>query len=168
MKIFLIGFMGCGKSTLGRKLALKMGYELVDLDHKLEEHTGCTIATFFATHGEDAFRTMESETLKALAYPKNSIIATGGGSPCYFDNMDWMNANGLTIYIDMSAAALASRLEKGIAKRPLLEGLNEEALVHFIEEKLAGRRRFYEKAKIRISGINLSPDILHAAILAEG
>ncbi|WP_442588956.1 shikimate kinase [Pedobacter sp. AW31-3R] len=166
MKIFLIGFMGCGKSTLGRKLAVKMAYDLIDLDHKVEEKTGSTIASYFAEHGEETFRKLERDTLQSFPYPKNSVIATGGGTPCFFDNMDWMNANGLTVYIDMPAQALAKRLEKGAAKRPLLQGLNEEALVNFIEEKLAERRKYYENARLKISGINLTPDVLRAAILA--
>lgn len=166
MKIFLIGFMGCGKSTLGKKLAVKMAYDLIDLDHKVEEAAGSTIADYFSAHGEDTFRRLESDTLKNWEYPKNCIVATGGGTPCFFDNMDWMNANGLTIYIDMPAIALAKRLEKGAAKRPLLKGLSEAALVNFIEEKLEDRRPFYQKSRLMISGINLTPDILRAAILA--
>src|SRR5690349_8405249 len=107
MKIFLIGFMGCGKSTMGKKLAVKLGYDFIDLDHQIEKNLGTTITAYFAENGEEAFRKLESETLKNFDYPSNSIIATGGGAPCFFDNMDWMNANGLSIYIEMPAAALA-------------------------------------------------------------
>jgi len=166
MRIFLIGFMGCGKTTLGKKLAVRMAYDLIDLDHKVEENTGSTIADYFSAHGEEAFRKLESDTLKNWDYPENCVVATGGGTPCFFDNMDWMNANGLTIYIDMPAIALAKRLEKGAAKRPLLKGLTEAALVNFIEEKLTDRRLFYQKSKLIISGINLTPDVLRAAVLA--
>jgi shikimate kinase len=167
MKIFLIGFMGCGKSTLGRKLAARLGYTFIDLDHQLEELAGTTVASYFSVHGEEAFRKLESNTLKAFDYPKNSVIATGGGTPCYFDNIDWMNTNGLTVYIELSATALAKRLENGIEKRPLLKGLTEEALIAFITGKLAERDGFYRRARLIMNGINLTPDALQAAIVAD-
>jgi shikimate kinase len=167
MKIFLIGFMGCGKSTLGRKLATRLGYTLIDLDHQIEKIANSTIANYFSANGEEAFRKLESETLKTLDYPKNCVVATGGGTPCYFDNMDWMNANGLTIYIEMTPLALAKRLEQGIAKRPLLSNLSEEGIVHFIETKLEERNVFYKKAKYSLNGINLTPEQIHALILAQ-
>ncbi|MBB6501290.1 shikimate kinase [Pedobacter cryoconitis] len=167
MKIFLIGFMGCGKSTLGRKLATKLGYDLIDLDHQLEKITGVTVADYFAAHGEEAFRKLESDTLKDLEYPKNCIIATGGGTPCFFDNIEWMNANGTTVYIEMPAPALAKRLESGIAKRPLLRNLTPEGVVEFIENKLAEREGFYTKAQLILSGINLTADAIRAEILAR-
>jgi len=167
MKIFLIGFMGCGKSTLGRKLATRLGYTLIDLDHQIEKIANSTIANYFSANGEDAFRKLESETLKTLDYPKNCVVATGGGTPCYFDNMDWMNANGLTIYIEMTPLALAKRLEQGIAKRPLLSNLSEEGIIHFIENKLEERNVFYKKAKYCLNGISLTPEQIHALILAQ-
>lgn len=99
MRIFLIGFMGCGKSTLGKKLATKLGYDFIDLDYQLEKQMGTSIGNYFAANGEEAFRKLESKTLKEFDYPINGVIATGGGTPCYFDNMDWMNSNGITIYM---------------------------------------------------------------------
>jgi len=167
MKIFLIGFMGCGKSTLGRKLATKLGYDLIDLDHQLEKITGITVADYFAAHGEEAFRKLESDTLKSVEYPKNCIIATGGGTPCFFDNIEWMNENGTTVYIEMPAPALAKRLESGIAKRPLLRNLTPEGVIGFIENKLAEREGFYTKAQLILSGINLTADAIRAEILAR-
>ena len=119
MKIFLIGFMGSGKTTLGRKLASKMGYEFIDLDHKLEQQVELSIAEYFSFFGEDAFRKLESTVLKKTPYPENVIISTGGGLPCYFDNMDWMKANGKVVYIKLSPKTLADRLESGKEERPL-------------------------------------------------
>lgn len=165
MRVFLIGFMGCGKSTTGRKLAKRLGFDFVDLDHEVELQTGSTIANYFALHGEDAFRKLESETLKEFGYGENCVVATGGGAPCYFDNMDWMNANGLTIYIDMPAQALAQRLEKGKAKRPLLKDLSEVQLIAFIESKLAERELFYRRASMIVNGVSLSADSLGDQIL---
>lgn len=164
MKIFLIGFMGCGKTTLGKKIAAKQGIELLDLDHEIERITGTTVANYFALEGEEAFRKLESETLKNYAYAEHCIIATGGGTPCFFDNMEWMNANGTTVYIQLSAVALAKRLEKGIAKRPLLRGLTAEGVVDFIENKLTERGPFYEQAGITLSGISLGPDDIIRAV----
>ncbi|WP_316817742.1 shikimate kinase [Pedobacter nyackensis] len=167
MKIFLIGFMGCGKSTMGKKLAQKLGYIFIDLDHQIEKSLGTTIGEYFATHGEAAFRKLESETLKNFDYPANTVIATGGGAPCFFDNMDWMNENGLSMYIEMSAAALAKRLENGKEKRPLLRDLNEEQMIEFIEKKLTERDIFYKRALLTISGINLTADAMRALILSR-
>jgi len=163
MKIFLIGFMGCGKTTLGKKLASRTGYELLDLDHQIEKVAATTVGDYFATHGEDAFRKLERDTLQSYAYPKHTIISTGGGTPCYFDNMDWMNENGVTVYIQLSPVSLAKRLEKGMAKRPLLSGLTPEGIVEFIENKLKEREGYYNQAAITMSGISLTAD----AILAE-
>ena len=86
--------MGSGKTTLGRKLANRMGYEFIDLDHKLEQQAELSIAEYFSIFGEDAFRKLESEVLKKTLYPDDAIVSTGGGLPCCFDNMDWMKANG--------------------------------------------------------------------------
>lgn len=165
MKIFLIGFMGCGKTTLGKKLAAKMGYHFIDLDHRIEEITGGTVATYFSENGEEAFRQLESNTLKSSDYPENCVIATGGGTPCYFDNMEWMNNNGTTVYIQMSPNALARRLEGGIAKRPLLQGLSGQALVDFIAGKLEDRLSYYERSELIMSGMNITADAIRAAIL---
>lgn len=168
MKIFLIGFMGCGKSTLGKKLAAKMSYEFIDLDHQLEKELGMSIGQYFAEHGEAAFREQEKKILQGYAYPGNVVVATGGGAPCYFDNMDWMNQNGTTVYISLAPAALAKRLESGKDKRPLLKDLTEEEMIAFIEGKLAEREEFYQAAQIIANGINLSADTLRAQLLAEG
>ena len=164
MKIFLIGFMGCGKTTTGKKLAAKLGYPFFDLDHQIEAELGKTIAAYFNEYGEAAFRQLENTKIKTFDYPGNAVIATGGGTPCYFDNMDWMNANGLTVYINMNAQALAKRLEKGKAKRPLLSGLDSPGLISFIEQKLEDRNPFYTQAKLIVPGISLNADILKEQI----
>jgi len=134
--IFLVGFMGCGKTTLGRKLANRLGYDFMDLDHILEAKEGMTIAEYFAKHGEDAFRRLESEVLKHTRYPEHAVVSTGGGLPCFFDNIGWMNAHGKTIYIKLSPKTLADRLEKEKEERPLLRQHHGEALVAFIADKL--------------------------------
>jgi shikimate kinase len=166
MKIFLIGFMGCGKTTFGKKLASALAYNFVDLDHEIEAKVEQSISEYFTAHGEASFRELESSILKAGRYPGDSVISTGGGTPCFYDNMDWMNANGLTIYLEMPALALARRLEKGKGKRPLLKDLDEAGLVRFIEGKLAERLPFYSRAKLTVDGINLNAESIKELIKA--
>ncbi|MGF7078952.1 shikimate kinase [Mucilaginibacter sp. UYCu711] len=166
MKIFFVGFMGCGKTTWSRKLASHLGYEFMDLDHMLEEKAGMTIAEYFLQHGQDAFRLLESSILKDTVYPENVVVSTGGGLPCFFDNMEWMGANGQTLYIKLSPKALAVRLDKGKATRPLIAGLHGDELVAFIAEKLAERERFYEQATHIVNGIDMSVEMLTATIKA--
>lgn len=167
MKIFLIGFMGCGKSTLGRKLATKLGYDFIDLDHQIEKLVGMSVGEYFSAHGESEFRIFESKTLKEFNYPDNCVVATGGGAPCYFDNMQWINKKGLSVYIEMPPAALAKRLESGKEKRPLLKDMNEEELIAFIASKLEERDPFYKQALQIVNGISLTPDALRVLVLSD-
>ena len=162
--IFFTGFMGCGKTTWSRKLAAHLGYDFIDLDQLLEEQAGMTIAEYFASYGEEAFRILESEVLKQTAYSNNTVISTGGGLPCFFDNMNWMNAHGKTVYIKLSPKTLVDRLEKGKAKRPLLRDKHGDELLAFITEKLAEREGYYLQADYIADGINLSVEGLEALI----
>ncbi|WP_428330488.1 shikimate kinase [Mucilaginibacter sp.] len=154
--IFLIGFMGCGKTTLGRKLANRLGYPFMDLDHVLEEQAGMSIADYFSNFGEDAFRKLESEVLKQTVYPEHAVISTGGGLPCFFDNIDWINAHGKSVYIKLSSKTLADRLEHEKTKRPLLREKHGDTLIAFIDEKLAEREGFYNKATVVTDGLGLT------------
>ena len=167
MKIFLIGFMGSGKTTLGRKLAARMGCEFIDLDHKLEQQVELSIAEYFSIFGEDAFRTLESEVLKKTIYSDNVVISTGGGLPCYFDNMEWMKANGKVVYIKLSPKTLADRLESGKEERPLLQDKHGDDLIAFIEQKLAEREGFYSQANIIADGLSLTAERLEQILDAE-
>lgn len=154
----MIGFMGCGKTTLGRKLAARLGYEFLDLDHILEARVGMSITEYFSDFGEGAFRQLESEVLKQTAYPEHAVVSTGGGLPCFFDNIEWMNAHGTTIYIKLSPKTLADRLEHEKHKRPVLNGRSETELVAFIEEKLTERDVFYTRAAIIADGVGLTAE----------
>ena len=162
--IFFIGFMGCGKTTWSRKLAAHLGYDFIDLDHLLEEQAGMTIAEYFATYGEDSFRILESEVLKQTPYTQNTVVSTGGGLPCFFDNMEWMNAHGKTVYIKLSPKTLVDRLERSKNKRPLLREKQGEELLAFITERLAEREAFYLQASYIANGISLSVDGLEELI----
>lgn len=159
MIVFLIGFMGCGKSTKAKQLANRLNCPVIDLDAEIVEKEGKTIAEYFAENGEDAFRKLESNTLKTFDYPEVCVVATGGGLPCFFDNMDWMNANGQTVYLQMTPPQLVSRLHNR-EKRPLLKGMDDEQLLAFIELKLAERNPFYNKAKVVINAFDLDAEIL--------
>jgi shikimate kinase len=156
--IFLIGFMGCGKTTLGRKLAARLNYTFIDLDHLLEEQAGMSVAEYFASFGETAFRLAEAEVLKNTAYPENAVISTGGGLPCFFDNMEWMKAKGQVVYIKLSPKTLANRLEHGKEERPLLRDKQGDELINFISTKLVEREAFYMQAQVIADGLNLTAD----------
>jgi shikimate kinase len=158
MKIFLIGFMGSGKTSFGRKLSNYLGYELYDMDELLEKQVGMTVREYFQENGEKAFREQEKAALQNTSFPENSVISTGGGAPCYSDNMDWMNKNGITAYLSVPPKALAERLAKGRAKRPLIKDLNDEELLNYINSKLAEREEYYSLAKHAVVGIDLTPE----------
>jgi shikimate kinase len=158
MRIFLIGFMGCGKTTLGKKLAQKMSYSFIDLDQELEKAAGMSVSDYFSANGEDAFRLLEKETLNTIDYPTNCVISTGGGTPCFFDNMEFMNSSGITIYIELPPVALAKRLEYGKHKRPLLADMDEKQLVSFIKSKLEERNSFYKRSFLTVSGVSITPE----------
>jgi shikimate kinase len=159
--------MGCGKTTWSRKLANHLGFEFMDLDHILEAKVGMTIAEYFEQHGQDAFRLLESQVLKETEYPENAIVSTGGGLPCFFDNMDWMNANGQTLYIKLSPKTLAERLDKGKTTRPLIAGKHGDELVAFIADKLAEREDFYNRAAHVVNGIDMSVEMLADVISVQ-
>ncbi|WP_199120109.1 shikimate kinase [Pedobacter sp. ASV28] len=159
MKIFLVGFMGCGKSTKAKQLANLLECPVIDIDSVIVEEQGMSIADYFAAHGESAFRRLESEMLKSFHYPETCVVATGGGLPCYFDNMDWMNAHGITVYLEMTAPQLVSRLHNR-EKRPLLKGMDDEQLLTFIVDKLEERNQYYRKAKLSINSFDLDAKML--------
>lgn len=165
--IFLIGFMGCGKTTLGRKLAARLGYEFMDLDHILEAQAGMSIAEYFSKFGEASFRRLESEVLKKTAYPENAVVSTGGGLPCFFDNMEWINAHGRSVYIRLSPKTLADRLEKEKEKRPLLREKHGEALVAFIADKLIEREPYYNQATIVTDGLSLTAEKVEQLLMGK-
>ncbi len=146
--IFLVGFMGSGKSYTGRRLAEARGRRFVDLDTVIEAHAGMDIPAIFAQHGETGFRAMERTCLHQMAdVPEPVIVATGGGAPCFFDNMAWMNAHGHTIWLNPPLEVLVERLLPERAHRPLLAAIPEEELASFIRERLDARRVWYAQAK---------------------
>ena len=160
MKVFLIGFMGSGKTTIGKKLANYLKYEFIDLDKLIESKAGMSIVNYFEMHGEAAFRELECDILQKTEFPENTIIATGGGAPCFGDNMEWMNKNGLVAYLSLSPKALASRLEHSKTDRPLIRHLKGDELIDFISSKLQDREVFYNQAKYVVSASDLTAERL--------
>src|SRR5215510_8108006 len=132
MKIFLVGFMGSGKSTLAEKLSELMDVSFIDLDSKIEESEGKSVNEIFKERGEEYFRSLEAEALRKTARVRDAIIATGGGAPCFNDNMEWMNENGVTVYLKAEPGELYHRLLKERETRPLLASLGDVALFDFI------------------------------------
>ncbi|MBK9390342.1 MAG: AAA family ATPase [Bacteroidetes bacterium] len=155
--VYIIGFMGSGKSTAGRNLAESLGWSFIDLDHKIEEHTGMKIPEIFSRYGEDHFREIESLMLRSIAPDSNTVVATGGGAPCYNDNMKFMLKTGLTIYLELTPAQLADRLRGSSDERPLIKNMQGEELLHYIENKLSERSEWYQKSHIIQNGFD--PDI---------
>jgi shikimate kinase len=155
MLIYLVGFMGCGKSKIGKELARNLKYDFVDLDDVIEKKSGKKIMDIFKDDGQPAFRNLEAEILKNISTLDDSVVSTGGGTACFNDNMILMNETGTTIYIQMSAGALFHRLAQAKKKRPLIAGLNDVELMEYILDKMAEREYFYTQAKFAVKGENL-------------
>jgi len=140
--------MGCGKSTIGRELARKLNFMFVDLDEYIVENQERSIQQIFNEEGEDGFRDIERDELAKLSGLFDTVIATGGGTPCFHDNLDWMNATGASIYLKTPPEILAARLVPEKQHRPLIAHLNDQELPDFIHEKILERSAFYEQAEI--------------------
>ena len=150
MKIFLIGFMGSGKSTAGKILAEALGYSFIDLDEAIENGENKTIREIFEQEGEPHFRVLEAQYLKALKSKDNIVIATGGGTPCHNDLIKWMNDEGMTIYLQATVDQLELRLRKEMSERPLLMDKDPSELRQYIKDTLAKRDADYNKAKMKL------------------
>ncbi|MDE6360010.1 MAG: AAA family ATPase [Muribaculaceae bacterium] len=149
--IFLIGFMGAGKTTLGRALEARLpGWRYVDLDEEVERHAGMSVAKIFSVHGEGAFRKMERQALAdAVNSTERLIVGCGGGTPCFFDNMELMNSSGVTILLQARNSTLLRRLVEAQAQRPKLNGFTPGEIERFITESLAQREPWYSLARHR-------------------
>jgi len=150
--------MGCGKTTLGRKLAVALNLAFIDLDTFLEEKYFRTIPQIFAEEGESGFRKKEQSVLHEVSAFDNVIVATGGGAPCFFDNMDVMNNTGFCIFLDVDTDSLVKRLIHAKTERPIIKGKSPEELHHFIDEMMMKRRPYYEKARYILRGSEIKPE----------
>ncbi len=155
-KIFLLGFMGSGKSYWGKLWAEEMNLPFIEIDELVEKAEGRAIAEIFEQKGETYFRQLESKLLKELMGEQDCIISTGGGVPCFFDNMKWMNEQGATVYLKASPKELALRLQDEKEKRPLIKNVSAELLEDFIAAKLSERESFYNQAKFILNVASLN------------
>jgi shikimate kinase len=160
MTFFLVGMMGSGKSHWAKLLAEKMQLPWLDLDTVIEENEGSTIAHLFEAFGEPYFRQKESQALQNIQLTQAAIIATGGGTPCFLNNMDWMNAQGITIWIDEPVPILVSRAMQQVAHRPAIQNKSSAEVAQLFTERYEARKPFYELAKWHVQGTNIHIDYL--------
>lgn len=167
--LFLIGYMGCGKSSLARKIARRMGVRQVDTDDMVEQSEGASVVDIFKYEGEEHFRHAERAILDSIIDGAlASVVSVGGGLPTWRDNMERMNDSGVTVYMKRPARQIASRLSPyGLKKRPRLRGLEGEALVEFMTSDMAAREPYYMKSQIVIDCTSLTDDQLLERILCE-
>lgn len=145
-RIILLGYMGAGKTTIGKALAKELGIMFYDLDWYIESRMRRTVAQIFSDEGEEGFREIERNMLHEVAEFEDVVISCGGGTPCFYDNMEYMNAQGDTIYLQASPDVLAGHLRMGKVVRPLIAGKSDEELRQYIIESLKQREPYYTKA----------------------
>jgi shikimate kinase len=155
MRIFIVGFMGCGKSYLGQLWAAENKLSFYDLDKLIEEEVGMPITTIFEKNGETFFRETESKLLKKTSSLHNCIIACGGGTACFFDNMEWMKNNGTVVFLNETIDKILSNIENDKQVRPLMLNLSLESKKQFIEQKLEERMPFYKQSHLTLLSENL-------------
>ena len=156
MKIFVIGYMASGKTTFGKALAEKLNTPFIDLDHYIEENTSKTIEEIFREEGEEGFRKIEEEMLKkAVTEHSDMVLACGGGTPCFLNNMQLLNENGITVFLETSTPVLISRLQAENAKRPLVAGKTDDEIKDHVLSQLCDRLPYYMQAKLKWSGDDL-------------
>ncbi len=153
--VFLIGYMGCGKSTLGRALGRATGVQFIDLDTYIERRFHANVRDIFARDGEEAFRDMERRMLREVGEFENVIVACGGGTPCFFDNLDYMNSRGTTVWLDAGLERTYTRLLAGRYKRPSIAHLTDEQLREHITRAIDERRQYYSRAKVTFDSSRL-------------
>lgn len=162
MNLFLIGLPGSGKSTLGRELALQLNLALIDTDSEIVSKEGKTIEEIFKDSGEEYFRKLEQSILHRVLEKDNQLVSTGGGMPCFYDNMEEMNKRGVAIFIDVPVENIHQRLiGQRSQKRPMLEGKTDSEVLNFLKQKYEERFPYYSKAMIIVKGANIkAKDIL--------
>ena len=147
IRVIIIGFMGAGKTTVGKALAAELGVTFYDLDWYITMRYHRTVPELFAERGEEGFRDLERRMLHEVAEFENVVVSCGGGTPCFYDNMDYMNSLADTVYLKATPEVLAMHLKMGKGKRPLIEGKSHEELEEYVRETVSQREAFYSKAK---------------------
>lgn len=153
-RIIIVGYMGAGKTTVGKMLAKDLGLQFYDLDWYIEERMRKTVPQIFAERGEDGFREVERRLLHEAAEFEDIVLSCGGGTPCFFDNMEYMNSRGDTVYLKADPEVLYAHLKMGKVERPLLKNKTPEQMKEFIKEQLSRREQYYLQAK-NVLDVNL-------------
>ena len=165
MRIYLIGYSYSGKTTLGRQLAKRLGFDFFDTDKALEIKYHTTIPVFFNRYGEKAFRIIERQILQSTADLDNTVVSTGGGTACSDDNISFMLQNGKVVYLQMNVDDILLRLTKSHKTRPMLKGKGPEELKQFITEQLTARLPYYRQAHISVPAFDITAEKLEEVIL---
>lgn len=162
LKVVLVGLPGSGKSTFGRQLAQELGFPFLDLDQQIEEKYLKKIPEIFSIYGEGKFREWETETLSGLLERDSSfILASGGGAPCFNDNMDLINSKSISVYLDVPLESISQRLQVSkVQNRPMFQGLDQGEIILKLKSLLVSREYFYNQAKIKLSGEDFSAELL--------
>lgn len=163
-RIFIVGFMGTGKTYWGKIWAERHHMEFADLDAEIEASEQLSVTQIFEKRGEDYFRHKEAMMLRSFISKKNIIISCGGGTPCFFDNAKWMNQHGITVLLKASPAFILANILTQENKRPLVKHLNEAEMTFFIEQKLKERSEFYQQAALKIDAASASENNIDSII----
>lgn len=163
-RIYLVGYMGAGKTTAAKRLAHRLGWEHYDTDALFEEKYHISVDDFFHKYDEALFRKLESQILQSTENLENTVISTGGGTPCFNDNMAWMNGHGTTVFLKISPQTAVSRIMLSKKKRPLAAGKTEAELATFVEKHYGARMSFYEQAQHVVKGEDLDIEALFALL----
>ena len=164
-RIFIVGFMGTGKSHWGKLWALRHQLTFIDLDVLIENAEPQSVVDIFENAGEEYFRVKEASILRDQLMHENCIISCGGGTPCFYDNMEWMNENGYTVYLSATAPYMLKNIMDEKEKRPLIKNVNEAELLFFVEQKLKERLPFYSKASLTLDAATLDENSLSQLLL---
>ena len=164
MRIYLVGYMGAGKSTTAKKLGHRLGMEVYDTDRMFEEKYHISINDFFKKYDEALYRKLETQMLQSTEHIEHAVISTGGGTACFNDNMDWMNQHGFTIFLKISTESAIMRLSHSKVKRPVVTSRTPEELKEFIPIQYAQRMPFYEKAQLTFKAEDCDIEALIASI----
>lgn len=154
-RLYIVGYMACGKTTFGRALARRIGWSFLDLDEEIERREGMSVSELMASRGEAGFRLAESLALKSTAALSHAVVACGGGTPCFRDNMEFMTLHGMTLWLVASPERIAERIRAAGDTRPLVSGKPDAELLDFVKGHLRSRQPHYCKASRRFSGENL-------------
>mgnify|MGYP002856137776 CR=1 FL=1 len=166
-RIYIVGYMGAGKTTAAKRIANRLGWDVADTDAMFEEKYRISVHDFFDKYDEPLFRKLESQVLKSTENMEHTVISTGGGLACFFDNMEWMNAHGLTVFMRISPEAAADRILHSKRKRPLTENKTEAELADYIRQHYAERLPYYEQARVTVKAEDLDLENLIKTIENE-